>query len=1169
MHQQLYLRISVFLVGLSLSITTLAATILVSNGNNDGAGSLRNAILLAQNGDQILFQGAFSVQLQTPLYLDKTVTITGVPGARITRTFGTQPFRLITVDNFTPRSGVIFFQNLVFSDGNALIGAAIRNFYPSFEVANCTFENNIGPAITSNTNSTQVIIRQSIFRNNQSDFASGFDNFAGTATLEQCDFYGNIATIDGGAIFVSGGTVHIRRCTLRGNRATNGGAIAASNATVTIVNSTITGNRASNSGAGIALGSNTTLAMHSSTINGNSAPTGGAIRQVLSSTATLVNTILWGNSSEVSAATGAVTSVSFSIVQGGFAGTGNLDVNPLFVSPLSLGNPNPEQGGNFQLQACSPAINAGTATNAPNNDLNGAVRPQFGAYDMGAYESNAIGSTGIVYVRPSASGNGTGSSWANAFTNLQAALAFAQQCPQVKQVWVVQGTYYPDEGPGLINNDRTMRFSLRNHLELYGGFAGSETLLSQRNLSGSPSILNGDIQQDNVSSNNTNSLFLNASLDSTAVLDGFTFLNGNATSAGGALSNNNASPTIRNCIFRNNFSDAWAGAVYNANGSNARFANCVFVGNKATNGGAIFNTGSSPLFMNCTMASNQAPSGSVIWSQTNSLARLTNCVVWANTGSAALVNTVTSPFTVEYSLTQESHPGTGNLNTNPLFINLAGDNLGLSPCSPAINTGIATGAPGTDILGVVRPQSGAVDMGAYESLTIGSYGVAYVLPTATGNGTGINWENAFVSLKSALAFSQQCPQVKQVWVAKGTYVPTAFTNRDSAFSLLNNVAVYGGFVGNETMLSQRNWRTNPTILSGDIGVAGNRSDNAHNVISNHNNSLDATAILDGFIITNGQADKGEYARSRGGGMFNLNSSPLVRNCIFTGNFSSAYGGAVFNEGASAMPTFINCVFSGNQALWGGGIYNESSQTRVFNCTFSSNQVANTGGGMYSYGQPLATVRNSIVWGNTNGITTAPIDNSTPIEVTHSIVQGGYTGNSNQNLNPLFNQQAPIGLGQLGDVKILDCSPALNSGNNAVLPAGVVTDLAGFPRIAFTTIDMGAYEKQSQPGLNIYLDASAKGNNEGTSWADAFTTLEAALNDMNLCSYNQPLNLLIATGTYPFSSNTPIIIENLNGQILGGYPAGGGTRNPSLNPVILKGDVQVLKNITIDGVKVEK
>jgi hypothetical protein len=256
----IYYRLLILLFLILANINSMSATIPVINGNNDGAGSLRFAIASAQNNDVIAFQGPIVVQLLTPLTLDKTLSIIGVTGARITRANGAPPFRLITVDNFTPRTGVIIFQNLIFSEGVASVGAAIRNFYPSLEVINCTFEQNIGSAISSNTNSTNVVVRQYVFRNNQGELGIGFENIAGTATIEQCDFVSNISSADGGAIFASGGAVFNQgatatptfiNCVFSGNQAQFGGGLYNESAQTRIINSTFSANQVSANGGGI------------------------------------------------------------------------------------------------------------------------------------------------------------------------------------------------------------------------------------------------------------------------------------------------------------------------------------------------------------------------------------------------------------------------------------------------------------------------------------------------------------------------------------------------------------------------------------------------------------------------------------------------------------------------------------------------------------------------------------------------------------------------------------------------------------------------------------------------------------------------------------------------------------------------------------------------------
>ena len=101
--------------------------------------------------------------------------------------------------------------------------------------------------------------------------------------------------------------------------------------------------------------------------------------------------------------------------------------------------------------------------------------------------------------------------------------------------------------------------------------------------------------------------------------------------------------------------------------------------------------------------------------------------------------------------------------------------------------------------------------------------VIYVNAAATGSNNGSSWANAYTSLQTALGAANASDEL---WVAAGTYKPTATTDRTISFAMKNAVGIYGGFVGTETLRSQRNPALHVTTLSGDIGTGGSSNDNS-------------------------------------------------------------------------------------------------------------------------------------------------------------------------------------------------------------------------------------------------------------------------------------------------------------------------------------------------------
>lgn len=206
---------------------------------------------------------------------------------------------------------------------------------------------------------------------------------------------------------------------------------------------------------------------------------------------------------------------------------------------------------------------------------------------------------------------------------------------------------------------------------------------------------------------------------------------------------------------------------------------------------------------------------------------------------------------------------------------------------------------------------------------------------------GSSWEGT-CSLQQALRLSLAGDQI---WVKTGTYKPTATADRTISFALKSGVAIYGGFDGTETDVTQRSPIDHVTILSGDIGISGTSSDNSYHVVYSKN--VDAATILDGFTISGGNAN-GQYPYSRGGGIFNEAGNLSLANVILSANATIDLGGGMYNYGGN--PTLENVEFRGNTATQrGGGIYNYSSNVVMKTITFTENTATKEmGGGMNSF-----------------------------------------------------------------------------------------------------------------------------------------------------------------------------------------------------------------------------
>lgn len=372
---------------------------------------------------------------------------------------------------------------------------------------------------------------------------------------------------------------------------------------------------------------------------------------------------------------------------------------------------------------------------------------------------------GIIYV--TADGEGDGSSWENATSELQCAVAIASDGNT--QVWVKSGTYYGD------TNDNKGAFCIYQRNRVYGGFAGNESPdfdIKKRDIANNPTILDGENQRRVMYQHD------HFRTSTYSIWDGFTIQNGNAGSGGGLYLCSNSN--FYNCKFINNQTNGQGGAVYSISAidENSRniFENCLFENNTASMGGAIFdmigmtltnnkfinNTASTkggayyvyinkePKICNNIFADNNAKEGGAIYNRGN--LKMTNCniignsaheskggiynenkynvfynsIFWNNNiegmpnqieGESNFINCAIEGGFDGTNIIDLSSFNNGSENTNyPMFKNPDGYDFELDINSPLINAGInnVTFLPDTDINYGWRIGQGVVDIGAYE-----------------------------------------------------------------------------------------------------------------------------------------------------------------------------------------------------------------------------------------------------------------------------------------------------------------------------------------------------------------------------------------------------------------------------------------------------------------------
>lgn len=403
----------------------------------------------------------------------------------------------------------------------------------------------------------------------------------------------------------------------------------------------------------------------------------------------------------------------------------------------------------------------------------------------------------------------------------------------------------------------------------------------------------------------------------------------------------------------------------------------------------------------------------------------------------------------------------------------------------------------------------------------------YVNHAAQGDSSGTSWQNAFVNPQLAIdaALSNDT-----IWVASGIYTPLrdlsgSYTPSDSATLAFNNwgkaLALYGGFSGNETEISQRNIEANPTILSGNIRNLTNKTDNCNLIFRIYGGT---SFQIDGFILENSFGGVNmEFSGAlsvRDVGVFRLqncivrnietttsagclirNTPALIFNCEFYNNKSNeasaiyflgalgrvfnstfhhnianSHGGAITFNGVGNSTfnhAIINSLFYNNKALgsaYGGGAvhaYDISTPIKIVNSTFFNNTTNYTSGNDLNGVLAHYNVYNSILYTN-NTIPQIYSDQDNLLIIENSILKADTSGGlNNSNAYPEFTDTAQF------NFQLKPNSPAINAGDtNGLGELYYGFDLSGNPRIMNGIIDIGAYEFSC---TEVEATAEANGN----------------------------------------------------------------------------------------------
>ena len=1059
-----------YVVGNNSSTTTILANDLdVTNVNDSGDGSLRQAILNADafggsNTIPVNTSGTITLGSDLPS-ITGTLIING-PGADLLTVDGANSYRPFTVDS---------------SADLTLDGLTIAN----------------GKSTTS---------------------GGGISN-SGTLTLTNTTLSGNSAPYGGGIAELSG-TVTVSSSTFTGNSATNyngGGGIYAQGLTdLTVTNSTFYGNSASASGGGLRNSGTTTVT--NSTFSDNSASAGGGVAN--NGILHLYNTILANSTSggDCSYTSGSLSLLHTLIEDGSCfipnGVNGNLIADPLLGALADNGGPTQTMA----LPDGSPAINAGdnalavdeTSTALP-YDQRGSGYPRiFGSLvDMGAYEAqsytyNFVVDTisdddiegcspspndctlrGAITLANTLGGSNTITFDSSVFATAQT-ITLGSALPNISNTLIINGP-----GASLLTVDGNSANRV-----FYANAGTDLTLDSLTIANGSASVgagvydnhatvtITNSTLSGNVATNSGGGIYVN---NGTLILTDTTLSDNQAVKYGGGIETNGSSSvlTLTDCIFTGNqttgASNPTGGALDNYYATTT-VTNCTFSGNSATLGAAIYNNPNSTLTVSgSTFTSNTASQGGGIYAQnsltvtdstfdSNSATALgggiadiagevivsgstfTGNSAGLSTGGGGIYTQSASPLTlINSTFSGNSAPNGGGLRNSSSAANII-TNSTFSGNSATNGGGIRNGGNLTLSNSIVANSTDGGDCTGSGAITVQNSliadGSCSITSGVNGNLTGDPSLGTLTGSPAYFPLNSGSPAIN---AGDNTLAVDADSNPLTTDQPGNTRIVAGTVdMGAYEVQCPAFPYTVPASASGTlqfaIACANNNGAGTNDVINLTNSTYTLTAVdnSDGGQGGNGlpvivsAATAGKLTINGNGAtltrdgaapqfrFFYLNSgADLTLDSLTLTNGSDSRGGAIFFY--SGTLTVTNSTVSGNSATDslntttenGGGIYVRAGTLTLTNSTLSGNTADFKGGAIYNNGGTV-TLTNSTVSGNSapdggsgvqNAFGTLTLTNSTLASNSPSLgINSGGTATVNLNNSIVANNNGDMGCG---------------------------------------------------------------------------------------------------------------------------------------------------------------